>query len=228
LIVSHRHRFIFLKTEKTGSTSVEIALSRLCGDSDVITPLPAEDERTRQRLGGRGPQNCKVPFDRYDGQDWLRLRQVRQPIMFYNHMPAAEVRRFVGEGVWAGHFSFCFERNPWDRAISLYYWETKQSAPRPSLREFLTAADPKRLSNYDIYALHGEVAVDHLGRYESLDSELSEISRRLGLPTPLPLPRTKATTRLDRRHYREVLGTLERRIVARACAHEIELLGYEF
>ena len=39
-IISHRHRFIFVRTHKTASTSVEIALSRICGPEDVITPFP--------------------------------------------------------------------------------------------------------------------------------------------------------------------------------------------
>ena len=30
MIVSHKHRFIFLKSQKTGGTSLELALSRIC------------------------------------------------------------------------------------------------------------------------------------------------------------------------------------------------------
>jgi hypothetical protein len=39
VIVSHEHRFIFLKSQKTGGTSLELALSRVCGPEDVITQL---------------------------------------------------------------------------------------------------------------------------------------------------------------------------------------------
>ncbi len=51
MIVSHKHRFIFLKTNKTAGTSVEIALSKFCGPDDVIPPLIPEDEAKRAELG---------------------------------------------------------------------------------------------------------------------------------------------------------------------------------
>ena len=41
MIVSHKHKFIFLKTKKTAGTSIELALTKLCGDDDIITPLTA-------------------------------------------------------------------------------------------------------------------------------------------------------------------------------------------
>ena len=44
VIASHQHRFIFLKTRKTAGTSVEIALSKVCGPDDVITEISPEDE----------------------------------------------------------------------------------------------------------------------------------------------------------------------------------------
>lgn len=48
MIISHAHRFIFIKTEKTAGTSLEIALSRYCG-SDDITPFWEEDEVVQRR-----------------------------------------------------------------------------------------------------------------------------------------------------------------------------------
>ena len=58
MIVSHEHRFIFLKTKKTAGTSLELALSQLCGPDDVITPLAPTDEALR--AGGRGAQNWRL------------------------------------------------------------------------------------------------------------------------------------------------------------------------
>jgi hypothetical protein len=47
MIVSHRHKFIFLKTKKTAGTSIELALSELAGPEDIVTPLTKIDEAQR-------------------------------------------------------------------------------------------------------------------------------------------------------------------------------------
>jgi hypothetical protein len=125
MILSHRHRFIYIRCRKTASTSMELALSRICGPDDVVTRLPwPEDEALRRQIGGRGPQNHLGPHGR---------------MRFYNHMPAAEIRLLVGEDVWNGYYKWCVERNPWDKVVSDYYYRFRHPS-RPTLREFLEAA----------------------------------------------------------------------------------------
>ena len=40
MIVSHEHKFIFLKTKKTAGTSIELALSELCGPALELSRVP--------------------------------------------------------------------------------------------------------------------------------------------------------------------------------------------
>ncbi|NEQ36330.1 MAG: hypothetical protein F6K40_08560 [Okeania sp. SIO3I5] len=61
MIISHKYKFIFLKTIRTAGTSVEIYLSRFCGDNEVITPISWEDKAIR-KLPGKKPQNY-LDFD---------------------------------------------------------------------------------------------------------------------------------------------------------------------
>ena len=37
MIISHKHKFIFIKTVKTAGTSIDIALSKICEPQDIIT-----------------------------------------------------------------------------------------------------------------------------------------------------------------------------------------------
>ena len=39
MIISHKHRFIFIKTRKTAGTSIEIFLSQFCDKDDILTPI---------------------------------------------------------------------------------------------------------------------------------------------------------------------------------------------
>ncbi len=133
MIISHRHRFIFIKTEKTAGTSLEIALAKICGPEDVISRFvhPA-DRELRDSLGPgyRREQNDKVPLRFLTPLDVARsIARLHWP-RFTNHMAAAEIRRFVPPEVWNGYFKFCVERNPWDKVISSYYWWRELEAQR--------------------------------------------------------------------------------------------------
>lgn len=215
MIISHRYRYIFLKTNKTAGTSVEIALSRFCGEADIITPISPEDEMTRRQNGYPGPRNFRVPGAANGG--------------YYNHITASEIVGLLDPDIWDSYFKFSIERNPWDRVISMYYWKC-QSEPRPSLSEFLTSGDLQLLKSrgIDLYSINGEVAVDQVCRYERLQEDLDDIAVRLGFPDKLELPRAKSRFRKDRRPYREVYSDLEREHVAQVFADEIRLFGYQF
>ncbi len=39
-----------------------------------------------------------------------------------SHVSAVAVRRLIGESRWQAFFTFCFERNPFERVVSQYYW----------------------------------------------------------------------------------------------------------
>jgi len=226
MILSHRWRFLFIKTRKTGSTSVEIALSTICGPEDVITPITEEDEALRAELGGRPPQNCLIPAAQRSPvrRLWKRLGGPGQH--FYNHIPAALVRQVIEPGMWDGYTKFTIERNPYDRLLSAYYWNHPEE-PRPTVLEFLGSARALHYHNAPLYqGDRGALLVDHVLRYEDLDRELARIGRRLELPDLPPLPRAKGGYRPDRRPPSEVLGPAERALVAQRFHDEIERFGY--
>jgi hypothetical protein len=227
MIVSHEHRFIFLKTEKTAGTSIEIALSKICGAEDVITPVVAEDEVTRRRAGGRGPQNFMIPFGSYGARDWGRLAVRRRRARFFHHASASFVRDHLDADCWRSYFKFSFERNPWDKVVSWYYWRHREE-PRPTLSEFVQSGAADRIRAFDVYSIDDRVAVDRVCRFERLDEELEQVARSIGLPALPELPHAKGGHRADRRSYRDALSPQDRERIARVYGREIATLGYEW
>ena len=193
MIVSHEHKFIFLKTKKTAGTSIELALTKLCGPEDVITPLTEIDEAKRE--GGRCAQNWRLhgwwgskrPLFK---RRWFKFTAADYG--FYNHMPAAEARELIDDKVWRSYFKFAFDRNPWDRQVSFYHHRYRNEKAQPTFASFMHEDARARIDNYDIYSIDGDVAVDFVGRYESSGgrSQACARSRR-------PQPRGGAAARQD-------------------------------
>ena len=56
-IVNHKYKFIFIKTQKTAGTSMEISLSKFCNDKDIVSTIKPTDETLRKKLNFQGPTN---------------------------------------------------------------------------------------------------------------------------------------------------------------------------
>lgn len=231
MIISHKYKFIFVKTTKTAGTSIEIALSKFCGEDDVITPISPPDEIIRNERGGRGPQHFLLPFSEYGPRDFFALlKKRRRKQKFYNHIPAVDIKARIPAEIWNGYYKFCIERNPWDRLISFYYYATKSKEPRPTLAEFLASPAPAALHRrgFGCYTIDGEVVADKICKYENLTDELEQVRQHLGLPEPLELPLAKGGFRQDKRSYTEVYSPEQRDLVAQLFSREIALLDYRF
>lgn len=201
MIVSHKYRFIFVKTLKTAGTSIEVFLSQFCGPDDILTPILPHVKPHR-------PRN-------HEG--------------FFNHMPAHEIRDRVRQSVWNGYFTFCVERNPWDKVLSYYHMMNHRQNGSLAFDQFLSGTDfPINYPNYTEPDDPARILVDRVLRYESLSVELAEVFGQLGIPFDGSLGvNAKAEYRTDRRPYREVYTRQQADLVGRLFAQEIALMGYE-
>jgi hypothetical protein len=232
MIVSHEHKFIFLKTRKTAGTSVELALSTICGPEDIITPVTEDGYGPRQ---GRQPQNYLHPRAGWPLRDRLRWTlgqrkpnlKKRPGLGFFGHTTAAVARERLGEAIWKSYYKISIERNPWDRQVSHYYWRTRrENETRPSFQSFIQSCQP--LQNWDIYAIGDHVVVDRVIRYDSLESEFASVLGDLGLEAVPALPRAKSAFRPPRVPYRDLYDETSRATVAEWFHREIDYFGWTF
>lgn len=222
MIISHEHRFVFLKTQKTAGTSIEVLLERYVEPGAIVTPIEPP-------VAGHTPRNHQRPFNPVP--EMLATRRVRAPLSdlkrhrtFFNHIDATRARARLGRKRWDSYFKFCFDRDPWDKTVSWYYWQTRFLPERPSFRDFVLT-DPLP-SDLDRYSTDGEVAMDFIGRFEHLDADLAVVMDRLGFTDVPSLSREKARSRpvdagVDPLYTEE----LDDR-VASVFARELVLLGY--
>lgn len=213
MILSRKHRFIFIKTNKTGGTSIEIALSQFCGPNDIITRLAEKDEAFRLQLTGKSHQN-----NRGEGQ-----------VRFHPHMGISELKLGVGADIVDAYFKFCVVRNPWDRVVSFYYWRQAGRARAIPFSEFIRSPrmDKLRERGRDLYLDAGKPCMDCFVRYEALQEDFNAVLRRLGLG-PVELPNAKSGIRPARDHYRQQYSRQDAEHIRRLFADEIEQFGYEF
>ncbi|MEN8223760.1 MAG: sulfotransferase family 2 domain-containing protein [Bacteroidota bacterium] len=229
MIISHRHKFIFIKLRKAAGTSLEIALSGICGKNDIITPISKEDEEVRTRLGHMGPQNFFVPKKYYKTKEWKRLIINGQQALFYNHISAQEIKDLIPQKIWNSYYKFCFERNPWDKVISHYHHRNRKGNFN-TIMDYLLHDKGDAIRGYDMYTDDDDVLVDKIYRYEEMDQALPELANTLGLNDPLFMPdhRAKSQYRQDKRNYREILSKEEADFIAKRFEREIKLMGYQY
>jgi hypothetical protein len=223
MILSHKYQFIFVRTQKTAGSSVEISLSRYCGEDDILAPMDPVAEEQRRQLNVY-PRNYLVPLSKYRGKEWLRLLRGWR-LKYWDHMSAKHIKRFVGDDIYNSYYKFCFERNPWDKVISYFYWENRKNKYE-NLDDFLSRK--KLCTDFHRYSIDGNIAVDFVGRYENLMEDLTRVCDKLNIPFDGWMPRDKGQYRKDRRSYRDVLNIDQKKIIDQCFNREIAHFGYQY
>jgi hypothetical protein len=189
MLVSFEHRFIYLKTRKTGSTAVEIFFERYCYGPE---PYPGPEHYRPQSVtehGIIGRRGEKQPDER-----WV------------NHMPAALLRRRIGEEHWNRFLKFGVIRNPYEETVSAFWYfgakhlaELGPACPFDVVRRRFAAfvANPANIvDNRPTYMLGDSLAMDVTLRHEQLAEDVAALAGRLGLPdADRPLGRYKSSYR---------------------------------
>lgn len=253
MIISHRHKFIFIRPRKVAGTSIEIVLSRSCRD-DVVVLLDRElrfdNSKDTDYFDPVLPQNVDV-LDR--DNDASSSGGV--------HLLPGRVRAKYGAKVWDEYFKFTAVRNPWDQFVSYYYynfctdWPGVQKTERGSLRnrylfwrarrhfetghhkeniEFsLKKSLPFARRMAEMPKFHfidgggGQEYADYVIRFENLQKDFDEVCRLLGIRGGA-LPRTKSKFRPEGDDYRNYYTDYSRAHIASECRRLIDTFGYRF
>jgi hypothetical protein len=179
MIVSHKHKLIFLKARKVAGTSFEIALSRFLAEGDIITPVSRDDEKIRSDRGFMGARNFNFALvDLFSKDKEAKLFGRDIPPKFYNHLSAKGAKTRLPAKVWRDYRKVSIVRNPWDRAVSIFFWKNTKKNSKPKLKNFTTYFKEKEYLleiNYPNYMINGEDVVDTYIRYEHFEEDILKL-----------------------------------------------------
>lgn len=233
MIISHTRKFIFIKSFKTAGTSIEAALSNYCSGNDIVTPM--NDYRYNR------DENGVFIHKSMNADEFIQL-----DLPNLQHVEALTIKGKVSPEVWNDYYKFSITRNPWDRAVSYFFWENRRDPalkPQKKFYHYLGVPfdESERLkqmfSNYIrnadwpnndcFYTIDDRLCTDFVIRYEKLLEDYSEVCRKLGVPDNT-LPRLKGGVRKQRYHYSDYYDEESIAIVSERHKNDIRLFGYEF
>lgn len=218
MLISHRYNFLFVHIAKTGGTSIRRALRRYrwsgrYGPALFLASMISQATHPRHRLGVKFPRHAK----------------------------AIAAKEMLPSEIFDALFKFVFVRNPWDLQVSSFH-HIRREKPHVlgevrTFKEFLRLKfDPDRpydfmldisreLQSDYIIDLHGNIIVDFIGRYESLQEDFDRVCDRIGIPR-IDLPHERRA--VDRDDYRRYYDDETVALVAEHYAADLERLGYRF
>jgi len=208
MLISHKHKLIFVKPRKVGGTTMQYMLARFAGDDAIVSPIhkPPRDYRVR---------NIRVLQDAWPSR--------------IEHIAAVDLRSLLERhlpGCWDAYYKIALERNPWDFAVSMWYWVHRKGR-RSRFKSWLFSDKFPGRDNIDMYTADNEVIVDHVIRLEDLEWEWPALCERLNVPCE-PLCKLNVCKTPGRRHYSTYYDEEDEEFVERRFLRTINLHGYKF
>lgn len=201
MLVSHEHRFIYIKTVKTAGTSVEAALEPFCAHG--IVGARGDGARAAQWYHHMPARRIRAGLPRAVWRGYLKVCNIRNP--------------------WDKAVSWFHFRNPAFR-------EAPPAEAAAAFRAFVAGFAPgaERLGqDFAKYTIGGRAVVDVYLRHGALADDFAGFCGRVGIAPVPALPRLKAGHRSGA-DWADYYDAESRARVARTFAPEIAAFGWRF
>ena len=197
MIISHKHKFIFFKSMKAASTSLEVSLTSVCGADDVITEISYEG-----LTGYEHPVKNDDGFFNHIWENYYKISSVRN-----------SWDKLVSHWCWR-------QREDW-----LPRYGNKRRG-KQSFGEYLETDEifkwtPELVNLSEWLSVNGEICTDFLIRFEHLNKDFSSLCAILNI-SPAALPQAKSGFRKDRKPYWKYYGERQKEIAAKRCETDIK------
>jgi len=126
-------------------------------------------------------------------------------------------------------WKWTFVRNPWDRAVSNYFYMRKASYFDVTFKDYLKLPFNKmpnlaKAHGRSLCYYFGNTKIDFIGRYKNLQEDFDYVCEKIGIQT-CKLPHENKT---NHKHYTEYYDDECIELVANKFADDIERFGYKF
>ena len=180
MLYSAKYNFIYSKSRKTASTSVEAALEYLITNDFTQGPTNSKLYPDGSRIGYRGNTKEKDP-------------NFNTSAFSLNHQGLKKSKAMLGDEKFNAAFKISSIRNPYDRTISGFHYSNKHK-----ISEFIALKQNKRIDEIkNRFASHvrnnkyygkmhfycdSEMVIDKFVRMESIINDVEEIFDYLKVP----------------------------------------------
>ncbi len=213
-MISHKHKCIFIHIPKCAGTSIKYFLFP---DEEIHWFKP-----NYEVLYGFCPER-KIFMQHATSQQLLETG-------------------LVTKEQWDSYYKFTFVRNPWDRAVSDYFWLMNDQKIKDSFKNYLHKrgkftnvlhdAGTKHyrgehvIPQSDFFSEEGTLKMDFVGRFENFSEDMNKVVRVLGGSEEFDTHINKGLKK--KHHYSKMYSNKLRDRVAEMYQQDIAQFGYTF
>ena len=214
MLVSHLKKFIYLKTVKSASTTTEIYFQSHCSLRKKVSRKTGQLVDEKGIIASRGAHSYL--------SEW------------HEHMKAAEVKEKIGDDIWNNYFKFCTVRNPYERAVSWFYFrphpkDFSEITKDELIEYFESYTMTKFASDREIYCIDGVASMDDYIKVENFHDDMARVCYKLEIDwTPETLGHELSHYRPSQSRPKDLFTEESKKHIRELCAFEIEMFGYRF
>lgn len=203
MIISHSKKFIFIKSNKTASTSLQVFLSQfLDKNQDIISKGLKEDNKKIYELSG------------IKNQDWAFYPKKKfiEKILFFNKKKKfnhdtsiKDIIKFYGEEMINNYYKITIVRNPFDQIVSSINWHNYYRKVYANKSELPVN---KLIGNYSkkFFQIEKErllfkkkILIDQIIKYENMEKDIDKLLKILDLKSKVKIQSLKFKSKVPKK-----------------------------